>query len=259
MGFLGITLFFKTKKDVIRERQEKEYFTNQKKILNSFSKISILRQVEVFLREADYPYGITFEVYVKFIFILLIASIYVFVTLSFQKMIILVLLILVPLHLIIYHKNKERSNAIRISLCDIQDIVYMQNKIGTPTDIILANSARLAKGPLKIPFEKVSSTYKITRDLDKSLDILLKTSNIMELQAFVFILKQKETTGFSDENHKAQGIMLKRNKRLRKRIEREARRNKLIFAGVLLFACYVSMLVGPVFKETFRGIKQILN
>lgn len=147
---------------------------------------------------------------------------------------------------------------IRITLCDIQDIVYMQTKIGTPTDVILANAARLASDPLKIPLEKVASSYKITRDLDKSLDILLNTSNIMELQAFVFILKQKETTGFSDQNHKAQSIMLKRNKRLRKRLERELRRNKLLVAGVLLFACYISMIVVPIIKETIINIKEVL-
>lgn len=240
------------------KNKDKEYFTSQKKLLKSFTRYRIFNQISNFLKEANYPFHITFELYIFFMILCFIFFVYIYITETLKQAMMFAFIILAPFHILLYQKYKERRNNIRISLCDIQDIVYMQSKIGTQTDVILANAARLASEPLKTPLEKVASSYKITRDLDKSLDILLDTSNIMELQAFTFILKQKENTGFSSDNHKAQSIMLKRNKRLRRRLEREIRRNKLLVAGILLFACYTSMLIVPIIKETIINIKQIL-
>lgn len=163
------------------------------------------------------------------------------------------------LHFIIHRKTINRKNKIKLSLCDIQDIVYFQSRIGTSTDIILASSSKLAKEPLKTPLEKASSLYKITRDLEKSLEPLFEFSSLVELRAFLFTLLQKEQTGSSEENHKAQAIMMKRNKRLRKKIGREVKRSKLILASILLFSCYVLMIVIPIFKETFSSVTKILN
>ncbi len=211
------------------------------------------------LKEAGYPGGITIETYVFIVIISSIALLYTLIVMGPAKTLILSIIAFIPIHTYIFISYKERKNKIRIALCDIQDIIYFQSKIGTPIDVILANSAKIAKDPLKIPLEKVSTCFKLTRDLDKALDILKDASSIMEIQAFSYILKQKEQTGFAEQNHKAQAVMMKRNKRLKKRLDRELKRNKLLLAAVLLFACYLFMVAGPIFKEIFIDIRKIMG
>ncbi|MCT4584062.1 MAG: hypothetical protein N4A54_03970 [Peptostreptococcaceae bacterium] len=176
-----------------------------------------------------------------------------------RKMIFLASIYYIPFHVYLYNRYIFKKNTIQIALCDIQDIIYFQDKIGTETSVILANAAKFSKEPLKLIFEKVSSYYKITRNLNRALDELLESSSLMEIQAFAFTLKQKEKNGFSEENHKAQSVMMKRNKRLKKRMAREIKRNKLIVSAILLFMCYVFMLAVPMLKETFQGVEQIFR
>ena len=261
-GFLLSTYFsFKTRgKGVKKQDKSKIYFKNQRDILfNNLIKFNLFKTVSKFLNDAGNPLGITIEIYIGYVFFALLSIIYTLISQGIEKMIFLSVLYFVPFHILLFNSYTSKKNKIQIALCDIQDIIYFQDKIGTETSIVLASAAKFAKEPLKLILEKTASCYKITRNLDKALDILLESSSLMEIQAFAFTLKQKEENGFSEQNHKAQGIMMKRNKRLRKRIEREVKRNKLIVSAVLLFVCYTFMIAVPMLREAFEQITEILK
>lgn len=265
--FFAITLFFlffafkaKEKEEVKKKDKSKVYFEKQRKIMiERITGINIFRMIQRFLKDAGNPYGITFELYIFCMFFLTIAEIYVLLDMGLEKMLILGFIFTVPPHIMIFKSYQMKKDMIRIALCDVQDIIYFQDRIGTNTAVILASAAKFAKDPLKIALEKTASCYKVTRNLDKALDIMLEASSLMEVQAFAFNFKQKEESGFSEDNHKAQGIMMKRNKRLRRKIERSMKRTKLVIAAVLLFACYTFMIVVPILKEVFGEIIEILG
>lgn len=219
----------------------------------------MFKKMKSILDEANNPLGIGIKEYVFLIVSAVIVIVFLLFTAGARRALLAILLILFPIHLLIYKELNNARNKVRMSLCDIQDIFYFQSKIGTPTDVIFANAARIAKEPLKLAFEEATSKYKLTRDIEKALDILTKRFNLIELKAFSIILKQKEETGYSEENHKSQLAMMKRNKRLKKRLEREAKRRNLVIAALLLFGCYSAMVAVPILKEVFNNVETILR
>jgi len=255
-----LLIFFFLTRDKSKEvDKSKDYFKTKRNFLSKLTNNYYFKRIDKFLKDAGYPLNIEIETYILMMFLTVILLFYTLFSMGIQKMLILAFLAIIPLHTYLYKSYIDRKNKIQISLCDIQDIVYFQSKIGTPIDVILANSARIAKEPLKIPLEQTASCYKVTRNLNKALNILKESSNIMEIQAFCFILEQKEQTGFSEQNHKAQAIMMKRNKRLKKRLDREMKRNKLILASILLFTCYIFMVATPILKGVFININKIMR
>ena len=257
-GSFCLVLYNKTKGDVIKQNKSKEYFANQMKWFESLTGLKAFQKIDKYLKEAGNPYGITLQLYLLISVATIATGVFVIITKGSSEAVGILLMTIIPFNLLIYFSHKRRIANIRIALCDLQDMIYMQSKIGTPTDVILANASQLAREPLKEPIEKMATTYKVTRNLEQAVEVLLGASNIIEVQAFAFILKQKEKTGFSEQNIKAQSIMLKRNKRLKKKLERELRRNKLILAAILLFICYIFMFVYPVLKEAFMSLRMIL-
>ncbi|MBU5676900.1 hypothetical protein KQI88_10775 [Alkaliphilus sp. MSJ-5] len=172
-----------------------------------------------------------------------------------SKSLIPALLIVVGvLNAAILKKAKDRKNKIRLELCNIQDVMYFQNKIGTSEDIILTYAAEIAKDPLKEPLEYLAAAPKVKKSVEASLENLRKVSDVVELQSFSFILQQRQETGNVSENHKAQSQMMKRNKRLRRKIKRQYKRTKLIAASLMLFTCYVLLLTVPLFAEVLRSL-----
>lgn len=219
----------------------------------------MFKKMEAVLKEANNPMGIGIKEYAFFITTAVIVVVFMLLTSGVQRALLILLIALLPLHLLIYKCLNDARNKVRMSLCDIQDIFYFQSKIGTPTDVIFANASRLAKEPLKTSFEEATSKYKLTRDIEKALDTLTTRFSLIELKAFSIILKQKEETGYSEENHKAQLAMMKRNKRLKKRLERQAKRRNLVIAALLLFGCYSAMIAVPILKEVFNNVETILR
>lgn len=162
--------------------------------------------------------------------------------------------VLILINMLIAKKVRDRKNKIRLELCNIQDVIYFQSKIGTADDVILTYAAKIAEDPLKKPLEYLATAPKVKKNIDEALEYLRNVSNVVELQSFSFILQQKQKTGKSIENHKAQAMMMKRNKRLRRKIERQYKRTKLIIASFMLFGCYVLLLTVPLLVEIIRSL-----
>ncbi|MFA5576304.1 MAG: hypothetical protein WC983_03405 [Tissierellaceae bacterium] len=162
--------------------------------------------------------------------------------------------ILILINLLINKRVKDRKNRIRLELTNIQDVMYFQNKIGTSQDVVLTYASKIAKPPLKESLEYLATAPKVKKSIEKALEDLRDISDVVELQSFSFILQQRQETGSVVENHKAQAQMMKRNKRLRRKINRQYKRTKLIISSFLLFACYALLLTIPLVMEMMRGL-----
>ncbi len=163
-------------------------------------------------------------------------------------------IILILVNILIGKKVKDRKNRIRLELCNIQDVMYFQNKIGTSEDVILTYASKIVKAPLKEPLEYLATAPKVRKNIDDALEELRNVSNVVELQSFSFTLQQRQETGSSLENHKAQSQMMKRNKRLRRKVQRQYKRTKLVVASLMLFSCYVLLLTVPLLVEAMRSL-----
>lgn len=163
-------------------------------------------------------------------------------------------IILILVNSLISKKVKDRKNRIRLELCNIQDVMYFQNKIGTAEDVILTYASKIAKAPLKEPLEYLATAPKVKKTVENALENLREVSNVVELQSFSFILQQKQETGSAVESYKAQSQMMKRNKRLRRKIQRQYKRTKLVVASLMLFGCYVLLLTVPLLVEAMRSL-----
>lgn len=166
----------------------------------------------------------------------------------------LLLFTIVPLNLYLGGKVRARQNKIRLQLCNVQDIMYFQTKIGTPDDVILTYAAKAVASPLREALQYIANAPKVKKSLEKALEGLRNLSSITEIQAFSFALAQKHEMGVSEQNFKAQANLLKRSKRLRKKIIRQYKRTKLMIAAVLLFFCYILLAAVPIIQEVFRNL-----
>ncbi|MBN4062904.1 hypothetical protein JYU21_01800 [Alkaliphilus sp. AH-315-G20] len=84
-------------------------------------------------------------------------------------------------------------------------------------------------------------------------------SSIPELQTFSFILEQRQLTGRSDEGYLALAKSMKRSKRLKRKMDGERKRMRLIVFSVALFATYVLMISIPLFFEISRNLEIIFR
>lgn len=214
------------------------------------------KSLDSYLKESGYIF--TPEIFI-FIHLLVLSLIFYGIgKLGFEQasrsIIPILLIILILINMLIGKKVRDRKNRIRLELCNIQDVIYFQNKIGTSEDVILTYAAKIAKDPLKEPLEYLATAPKVKKNIDNALEDLRNVSNVVELQSFSFILQQKQKTGESLENHKAQSLMMKRSKRLRRKIERQYKRTKLIIASFMLFGCYVLLLTVPLLVEMMRSL-----
>ena len=166
----------------------------------------------------------------------------------------LLLLTIVPLNLYFGRKVNARQNKIRLELCNIQDIMYFQTKIGTPDDVILTYAAKAAAPPLREPIQYIANAPKVKKSLEEALESLRSLSAITEIQAFSFALAQRHEMGISEKNFKTQANLLKRSKRLRRKITRQYKRTKLVVAAILLFICYALLVSVPLIQEVLRNL-----
>ncbi|ABW19445.1 hypothetical protein [Alkaliphilus oremlandii] len=257
-GLLLVFFYFKTRPKDQRSMDRAYYKSRKIKLkkikLNSEGKL--YRHMDNYLKESGYMLYV--ESYIFLHLLVLLIILYGLLQLGFyeasQGLIPAMLIIVAVLNAAIIKKAKDRKNKIRLELCNIQDVMYFQNKIGTSEDIILTYAAEIAKDPLKEPLEYLAAAPKIKKSVEDSLENLRKVSDVVELQSFSFILQQRQETGSVAENHKAQSQMMKRNKRLRRKIKRQYKRTKLIVASLMLFTCYILLLTVPLFAEALRSL-----
>ena len=245
-------MYVKTKSKKEKKRGDIQYF-KKLRAMRKIYKLSWYEKIDSYLKKGDYPYDMTPELY-----IILHATILVGITIfllrgNFSGMRI-IMLAPVFLNVLIFQKIKERNNRMQMELCNIQDIIYFQSKIDTPQEVILSYAAKAAQEPLKTPLRIFSDKLKLNKDLNKALEELRKVSNLMEFQAFTFIIEQRQKTGYSEQNHHAQATMLKRSKRMKRNIEREGKRVKLTVAAFLMFGCYMAFASVPLVKGAWNSI-----
>lgn len=258
-------MFFLTKEKKSKNQNKSYEFFRKKGVLNKFSGSSWYKNIDSFLKESDYYIGMDLYIFIHITFLILI--IYAIFTKTFTKGIIVaietafkvILVTVLPVNMLIYFKGKQRQNKIQLELCNIQETIYFQTKIGTPEDVVIANTSMIANEPLKTPLEDLASAYRLKRNIKEKLKEIRNISKLIELKTFTFILEQKQVSGESEESHRAQSNMMKRNRRLRKKIMREYKRTKLIVSALLLFTCYVLMLSVPLFQSTYRAWQQIFR
>lgn len=245
--------YFKTKSKDDR-KTSRRYFLSKKFKLNYNKKMFL--SLDNYLKESGYM--LTLEM---FILIHLLVAILIFYSIlklgleqSSSSVIPALSIILILLNILIGKKVKDRKNRIRLELCNIQDVMYFQNRIGTAEDVILTYASKIARDPLKEPLEYLATAPKVKKTVENALEDLRKVSNVVELQSFSFILQQRQETGLAVESHKAQSQMMKRNKRLRRKIQRQYKRTKLLVASFMLFGCYVLLLTVPLLVEAMRSL-----
>lgn len=257
-GFLLVFFYFITKSKEERTKN-KEYYSNRRFKINF--NYRWYKALEKYLRESGYI--LTPETYTLISFIAILLILYSFFKLGFQQASRSVLpslgAVLLLINLLIIKKTKDRKDRIRLELCNIQDVMYFQNKIGTSEDIILTYASKIAKPPLKEPLEYLAAVPKVKKNIQAALEELREVSDVIELQSFTFILEQRKETGEVLENHKAQSQMMKRNKRLRRRINRQYKRTKLVVASLMLFSCYVMLLTVPLLVEIIRSLDLVFR
>lgn len=220
------------------------------KYLEKLGKLSITSRINEYLNKGGSPNGVTGET-------LILLHIAAFVLMSIQlingqsRSMCMSALVILLVDAAVISAVQSHKTKIITELCNIQDIFYFQSKINTPQDIIIAYAARHCNEPLKTPMENLLANYKYRsgKNITDIFDEFRKTSDAMELQSFSFILEQKEINGFSEDNHEAQSIMLKRAKRIRRRSIRQNKRLKLVIASVLLFICYAGFITLPIMKQ----------
>jgi len=253
LGLLLVFFYLKSRSND-EVKLSKNYYKKRRFKLN-YNK-GWYKSLDSYLKESGYIF--TPEIFI-FIHLLVLSLIFYGIgKLGFEQasrsIIPILSFILILINMLIAKKVRDRKNRIRLELCNIQDVIYFQNKIGTPEDVILTHAAKIAKHPLKEPLEYLATAPKVKKNIDEALEYLRNVSNVVELQSFSFILQQKQKTGKSIENHKAQAMMMKRNKRLRRKIERQYKRTKLIIASFMLFGCYVLLLTVPLIVEMMRSL-----
>lgn len=252
-GLLLVLFYFKTKskynKDITRK-----YFLSRRFKLN-YDKGWFI-SLDNYLKESGYIF--TPEVFMIIHLLVGIIMGYSILKLgirqSSRSIIPVLSIILILINLLTGKKVKDRKNRIRLELCNIQDVMYFQNKIGTAEDVILTYASKIAKDPLREPLEFLATAPKVKKTVENALEDLRRVSNVVELQSFSFILQQRQETGSAVENHKAQSQMMKRNKRLRRKIERQYKRTKLLVASFMLFGCYILLLTVPLLVEAMRSL-----
>ena len=263
LSLLLVFFYYKTKPKKTHD-MNKKYYKDRKKV---FSRLKIntdstqYKFLDNYLNESGYIFTPISYLFLHSIALLVI--LYSILSLGFDKaskMIIPVILMIIGLiNMVIYKKSSDRKNKIRLELCNIQDVMYFQNKIGTSEDITLTYAAKIANEPLKEPLEYLAIAPKVKKSVDNALEELRSVSNIVELQSFSFILQQKKETGNVLDNYKAQAQMMKRSKRLRRKINRQYKRTKLVIASLMLFGCYVLLLTVPLITEALRSLDLMLR
>ncbi|KAB3535635.1 hypothetical protein F8154_05755 [Alkaliphilus pronyensis] len=262
IAFFQLTLYFLTRE---KHRLENSYYSKKGRYINRLIKDSWYNTVDGYMKEAGYY--ISTEVFIIFNLIIIGTALYTIIEKLMTgdlygiitNLIRLFLFTVVPLNILIYRKISQRRNKIRLQLCNIQDIMYFQSKIGTPEDVILAYTARVAKHPLQEPLQYIANAPKVRKSFEEDLENLRSLSKITELQAFSFALAQRYEMGISEKSFKAQSNILKRSKRLRKKIIRQHKRTKLVMAACLLFACYVLLVSVPLVKEVLDSLNLIFR
>lgn len=248
-----VFFYFKTK---YKEEKSKSrnYYGNRKFKLNYDKRW--YKSLDNYLKESGYI--LTPESFIVIHSLVVILIGYSILKLGFEKssrsIIPVLSIILILVNILIGKKVKDRKNRIRLELCNIQDVMYFQNKIGTSEDVILTYASKIANIPLKEPLEYLATAPKVRRNIEDALENLRQVSNIVELQSFSFILEQRQETGSALENHKAQSQMMKRNKRLRRKVQRQYKRNKLVVASFMLFSCYILLITVPLLVEAMRSL-----
>lgn len=252
------TLFLILTKDKKGDRsKDKDYYKEREGGIKKYFKGSIYDKADSFIKETGYmmsteKYIVVHILLIALILISLLQGIILKSSKAYGAAARIILLTLI-LNYIIFLFTKKYREKLLIELSKIQGIMYFQSKIGVPEDIVLVNASYVAKEPLKRPLEKLASAYRFKKDIEKELNEFRKISKLTELQTFSFILEQKRYSGKSEESHRAQSNMLKRNRRLRKKFERHGKRTKLVFASVLLFGCYIMLTAGPMIRNVIRS------
>lgn len=253
-----MVLNFKTRERKEEKNKDRVYFI-KKRHIRMLMGTSWYNRIDQYLREGNYPYGFTPESFV-FLHILSMATGFILWLRSGNSTGIKIMMLMpIYLNIMVFHKRKRVKERFQMELCNIQDIIYFQSKIDTPQDVILAYAAKAASEPLKTPLSNFAEKFMLNKDINKALEEFRQTSRLMEFQAFTFIIEQRQSTGFSDENHKAQSTMLKRSKRMKRRIDREYKRTKLIIAAVMLFACYIAFVSVPLLNSVLKSIDTIFR
>lgn len=253
LGSILMFFYFKTRSKE-QKKVVKKYYRN--KSFKTYTKNSWYKSMDNYLKESGY--FLIPETYIFIHALVIVIIIYGIVKIGFQQvsrgLIPIFFISISVLNLLINKRVKDRRNRIRLELCNIQDVMYFQNKIGTSEDVILTYASKIARPPLKGPLEYLATAPKVKKSIEDALENLRNVSNVVELQSFSFILQQRKETGSAVENHKAQALMMKRNKRLRRKINRQYKRTKLIVASFLLFVCYALLLTIPLMLEVVRSL-----
>lgn len=243
-----------------KERADGAYYKKEGRLFKRLIKDSWYTLADEMLKEAGYPFSTKF--FLLMILVILSFGCYTSIEGLMSGEIShipgnlarLFIFSFVPLYLFLSQKIRSRQNKIRLELTNISDIMYFQTQIGTPNDVILAYVARVAKPPLREPLQYIANAPKVKKSYEEALENLRRLSRITEIQAFSFILAQKEEMGISEKSYKTQSNLLKRNKRIRRKIIRQYKRTKLIIAAFLLFVCYILLVSVPLLQEVMQNL-----
>jgi|GEM_PF-4386809 len=263
---IAIALTATTLHFLIAEKKEgKNYYKDKGSFLKRLIKQEWYTLADDYMKEAGYP--ISTEIFLTLNMVVLVFAAYS----SLESLMLgeisrvitnalrLIIFTLLPLNLYIGQRRKNRQNKLRLELCNIQDIMYFQSKIGTPLEVILTYAARAAGTPLREALQFIANAPKVKKSLEEALENFRSVSSITEIQAFSFALAQRHEMGITEKNFEAQSNMLKRSKRLRRKIIRHYKRTKLLVAAFLLFVCYALMVTVPILQEIMRNLDIIFR
>lgn len=263
LSFFLIVLSYLTKEKTKTSRS-KNYYKDKGRYLRRIIKDSWYEIADNYMKEAGYFISTEFFILIN----LIVIAISIYISLKsimmgdlkqLTSILRIVIIILLPFNLIISKMSKKRQDKIRLELCNIQDMMYFQSKIGTPDDVVLTYAAHAAKEPLKEPLQYIANAPKVKKGYEESLKRLSDLSSITELQSFCFALAQKQEVGISEKSFKTQSNLLKRNKRIRRKILRQQKRTKLIVSAFLLFICYVLLVSVPIIQEVIANLDLIFR
>lgn len=263
LGLLCL-IFYRRTRSSNDDRKRKVYYGSERRksnLINQISQKDWYQRIDHYARESGYAFtpefiiGLHGTVIVLFLYGIWNLGLEV----TMKGVVPSLMMGILVLHLMIHQKTKERKNKIRLELCNIQDVMYYQDRIGTSIDIVLTHAAQIAREPLKEPLEYLATAPKVKKTVEKALEELRRVSDIAELQSFSFILEQRQYTGNSAESHRAMAQMMKRSKRLRRKIDRETKRTKLMVASLLLFGCYILLLTVPLITEAMNSLELLFR
>ncbi len=164
-----------------------------------------------------------------------------------------------PLHVFMLYKRKERNQKIVRDLSNAIDLLYFQSRFGQAEDAIFFACAGRVGEPLKQSFEKLGAAYKTKSDVKPIYKQMRALADVQLLHSVVTTLESRMITGKSEESLKTLKEHMLAGKLSSYRVKRDIRRLQLILGTIGLSICFVVLLVLPQLIEVRNDLNIIIN